>query len=138
MRRWGFPHDGTDYIIFQQKCPLIPPLFSAEKQEIPSGAGREAFFCREKGMEMSENPGIKHAEAQCQLNLLTLTRRRRISLAAQIPQIPEGIYFAEKKQPLSGRQRLFLFCQRVTKGRRNEVKVSKSSVANLFDKLAFT
>ena len=27
----------------------------------------------------------------------------------QISQIPEGIYFTEKKQPLSGRQRLFLF-----------------------------
>lgn len=29
-------------------------------------------------------------------------------------------------------------CQRVTKGRRNEVKVSKSSVAVQFDKLEFT
>ena len=43
----------------------------------------------------------------------------------------------EKKPPLSGRQKRFLFCQRVTKGRRIKVKVSKSSVSAPFDKLEF-
>lgn len=38
---------------------------------------------------------------------------------------------------MPGRHLVFLSCQRVTKGRRIEVKVSKRSVATLFDKLKF-
>ena len=45
----------------------------------------------------------------------TGVHRRRISLARQISQTPQGIYFVEKKQPLSFRQRLFLFCERAVK-----------------------
>ncbi len=41
----------------------------------------------------------------------------------------------KKKHHLSGRQMVFLFSERVTKRSRIEVKVSKSSVTALFDKL---
>ena len=74
------------------KCEIIGCFFTAPLWNFP---------LRGKWNEINPSRAAAH-----------FTRRRRISRAKQISQIPQGIYFVEKKQPLSGRQRLFLFWRR--------------------------
>lgn len=51
----------------------------------------------------------------CRILFFRASVRSHISNAERISQIPKGIYFVEKKQPSSTRQRLFLFCLRAIK-----------------------
>ena len=54
-----------------------------------------------------------------------------------ISLVPSGTDIIEKKHPLSDRQKVFLFCERLPKRSRIEVKKTKSMMHYLFDKLEF-